>query len=512
MKDVNFGLLKLNLILRRITSLINLPNNQLYMNVKARIFRYRLAEYQLFAVITFLLVLPLCSFSQDGKELFERNCTVCHQLGKGKLVGPDLQGVTERREKQWLFNFIHNSQEVIKSGDPIAVKLYEEYNKSLMPPFTQLSDAEINSIIDYISNWQPEKVEIVAVDVNKKTGFTHDEYLRGERLFYGLIPLEAGGSYNCTNCHNTISSDTLNWNPSAMDLARSFMDPKGMNIYQSMGQPVSAKMEEAHKGIKMNETEVQYIAAFLSHFSTVEMPEHKILPVKLLLFLAFAFLMTLALIDLLFTKRVKYRIIHALILVVGLSVHSYLAVIEAQNLSRTEGYAPDQPIKFSHKIHVGQNKTDCRYCHHTVDYSKSANIPSNNVCLNCHNVVRTGTNSGNFEINKIHRAVASGTPVQWIRVHSLPDYTFFSHAQHANVGKLECQTCHGKVEEMDILRQVSDLSMGWCVNCHRDTEVNFYGNSYYSIYKGLNKNGPNGKREPVHVDDIGGIDCMKCHY
>lgn len=464
------------------------------------------------ALIFLATLFPLSTYSQDGKDLFQKNCSVCHLIGDGKLVGPDLMGVTQRRDRDWLIKFIANSQEVIQSGDPIAVQLYEEYKKSIMPPFTQLSNEEITSIIDYLDKWEPAKTEVLTVDVNKKTGFKHDEVLRGERLFYGLIPLEAGGSFNCTDCHNTVTSDTLNWNPSAVDLARAFVDPEGMNIYQSMNQPVSLKMEEAHKGIKMNEQEIYFITAYLSHLSDKELTNHKIFPIKLMLFIAFAILMTLAIIDLLFTRRIKYRIVHGLILILGITVHSWLAYEEAVNLSRTQDYAPDQPIKFSHKIHAGENKTDCRYCHHTAEFSKSAYIPSNNVCLNCHNVVRSGRNSGNFEINKIYRAVASGKPIQWVKVHNLPDYTYFSHAQHVNAGKVACQTCHGKVEEMHILKQENDLSMGWCVNCHRNTEVNFKGNKYYTTFKDFNIDDETGKVIPVHVDDVGGIDCMKCHY
>lgn len=463
--------------------------------------------------ISFLFfVIPLFLKAQDGKDLFQKNCSVCHLIGQGKLVGPDLMGVTQRREKAWIEKFIRNSQEVIKSGDPVAVKLFQEHNKAIMPPFTQFSAEEIASIIEYLDKWEPAKKEATTVDINKKTDFKHDEVLRGERMFYGLIPLEAGGSFNCSNCHNTIVSDTLNWNPSAVDLAKSFMDPKGMNIYESMAQPVSPRMEEAHKGIKMSDQEIYFISAYLSELSHQDLKDYKIFPIKLMIFILFAVLMTLALIDLLFTRRIKFTIIHYLILIIGLSVHSYLAYGEAVNLSRTKDYAPDQPIKFSHKVHAGDNKTDCRYCHHTADYSKSANIPSNNICLNCHNVVRTGRNSGKFEINKIHRAVASGTPISWVRVHNLPDYAFFSHAQHANVGKIACQTCHGKVEEMHILKQQNDLSMGWCVNCHRNTEVNFTGNKYYTTFKDFNKSDKTGKTIPVHVDDVGGIDCMKCHY
>jgi hypothetical protein len=132
--------------------------------------------------------------------------------------------------------------------------------------------------------------------------------------------------------------------------------------------------------------------------------------------------------------------------------------------------------------------------------------------MNCHNVVKTGTNSGNFEINKIARALKSGRPIEWVRVHNLPDHAHFNHSQHFVVGQVECQTCHGEVEKMHILKQESNLSMGWCVNCHRDTKVNFEGNKYYTTFKPKNNFKNGDTEEEVNVDDVGGIDCMKCHY
>lgn len=466
----------------------------------------------IFIIISAMFFIPFMGYSQDGEDLFEKHCRLCHNIGEGRLVGPDLIGVAERRERQWLLQFIENSQQMIKAGDPIAVQLYEEFNKSIMPSFTQLSGGEINSIIDYVANWKPAEEAVFSVDVDKRTGFGHDEALRGERLFYGLIPLESTGvGINCAGCHNTVTSDTLNWNPSALDLAYAFMDRSSINIYKSLTQPTSALMEEVHS-YKMSEQEIFYVSAFLSELSHKQLKEHKIFPVKLLLFILFAVLMTLAIIDIFFTKIIKYKIVHGLILLIGISVHVWLAYHEATNLSRTQGYAPDQPIKFSHAIHAGENKTDCRYCHHTADYSKSAYIPSANVCMNCHNVVKTGKNSGNFEINKITRSINSGVPVKWIKIHSIPDYTFFSHAQHVNVGRLACQTCHGDVENMHIVEQVNDLSMGWCINCHRDTQIQFEANNYYSIFRGMDRVDNSGNPIPVHVDDVGGIDCMKCHY
>ena len=103
-------------------------------------------------------------------------------------------------------------------------------------------------------------------------------------------------------------------------------------------------------------------------------------------------------------------------------------------------------------------------------------------------------------------------PIEWKRIHNLPDHVYFNHAQHVSVGKLECQQCHGEVEAMDVLAQHSPLSMGWCINCHRETEVQFKGNEYYASYAKYHEQLASGDKEKVTVEDIGGLECQKCHY
>ena len=174
------------------------------------------------------------------------------------------------------------------------------------------------------------------------------------------------------------------------------------------------------------------------------------------------------------------------------------------------GYAPKQPIAFSHKIHAGQYEIDCKYCHVGVMKGKSATIPSVNICMNCHNQIKTGTTTGDGEIAKIVRAFNENKPIEWVRIHNLPDLAYFNHAQHVNVGGIECQTCHGPVEEMDVVRQHSLLTMGWCIDCHRKTDVNQQGNAYYDKLVELHK--AKGNKNPMKVEDIGGLECSKCHY
>ncbi|MCG8475899.1 MAG: c-type cytochrome [Cytophagales bacterium] len=170
-----------------------------------------------------------------------------------------------------------------------------------------------------------------------------------------------------------------------------------------------------------------------------------------------------------------------------------------------QGYAPTQPIAFSHEVHAGQYEIDCNYCHTGVTKSKNANIPSANICMNCHSTIKTDSE----EVQKIFAAVENNQPIEWVRVHNLPDLAYFNHAQHVKVGGVECQTCHGEIQEMAVVKQHADLTMGWCVSCHRETKVNAEGNPYYDkLVEAHNKR----SKEPLTVEDIGGLECSKCHY
>lgn len=346
---------------------------------------------------------------------------------------------------------------------------------------------------------------------NEENGYSKKDLRLGQRLFLGLKPFESG-TFDCSSCHYTAVPEEINWNPSAYDLAIAWLEEGGTDIYNVMNNPGSARLMADHKGMTITREEERLLQVYFTHLAEDGLKGLKPYPIRTFTFWIAGILMALALIDLLFTRKLKYRIVHIVILVTGLGIHGSFARQEAIRIGRTLGYAPDQPIKFSHKIHAGDNEIDCRYCHFTADFSISGGIPSNNVCLNCHNVVRTGTLSGSFEINKIHRAEKTGKPVRWIRIHKLPDHSFFSHAQHVNVAGLECQQCHGPVEEMHIVKQVEDLSMGWCINCHRETKVPFLENEYYKSFWELHEQVKSGSVDSVTASRVGGLKCMKCHY
>lgn len=206
-----------------------------------------------------------------------------------------------------------------------------------------------------------------------------------------------------------------------------------------------------------------------------------------------------------------------LLIVIG----GYKTVNNAIDLGRQKGYAPEQPINFSHKIHAGIQGIDCQYCHDGARRSKHAVIPAVNTCMNCHKAVQGETETAQAEIGKIYTAAGwdpatqtytgEGKPVEWIRIHNLPDHVYFNHAQHVVAGGVECQTCHGPVQEMAKVEQFSPLSMGWCVNCHRQTEVKF-NNDYYKTWDKYHADLESGDMEKVTVGDVGGLECQKCHY
>lgn len=367
-------------------------------------------------------VLP-STFAQDpdGAQLFVV-CSACHTIGQGKRVGPDLLGANDRHTQEWLIRFIRNSQEMIQSGDPVAVQLFEEYNKIPMPP-NDMTDEEIIVLLDYIRNYDPNAAPAAAP--------------------VSAAPVTADGT--------EIVDD---WFTEGDHMIRDY-------------------------------------------FTT------------LMVSLA---LMLVALVDLFFTKIIKARFVHIVILLISLAVIAEITVVEAMNLGRQPGYEPDQPILFSHKVHAGINRIDCKYCHTTVTESKHAGIPSVQLCMNCHNVVRQGRHSGTTEIDKIYQAMETGKPIEWIRVHNLPDHAYFNHAQHVGVGKLDCTDCHGDVQNMHRIKQVQTLSMGWCIDCHRQKEVQFVDNDFYKEYNKMHEELKNGQRTRVTVDDIGGTECAKCHY
>jgi cytochrome c553 len=334
----------------------------------------------------------------------------------------------------------------------------------------------------------------------------------GKRLFNGLIRQPGQEMVNCASCHNVFPTDTFNWNPSAMAIAIS-TEYMGFDAFKEiLMSPASKKLMESHQNINLSDEQIKQVRLYLQELRHEGDIEPKPMINQLLGFILCVLLLLFSITDLIVLKKVKPKLIHGILILGSLGFITSVLVEEAIALGRQHNYEPNQPIKFSHKVHAGDNQIDCLYCHHTAEDSKSAGIPSMSLCLNCHTIVKEGTHSGKFEIRKIDESMDNGKPVEWIRVHNLPDHVYFNHAQHVAVGKLDCQECHGPVEEMDRVYQYSDLSMGWCLDCHRTHKVQFLENDYYNVYEKFHEDIRSGKIDSVIVSDVGGQDCMKCHY
>ena len=388
----------------------------------------------------------------QGESLFNNNCTVCHAINQ-QVVGPALKNVHERQDLPWLINFIRNSQKVIQSGDDYAVNLYNEYNKTVMPSFAY-SDEEITSIVAYI------KAESSGAAAPAATAD-------------GAAPAE-GQEAGATGGGGGIPSGYL------------LAILVGLVVILGLILLVLVLI-------------ITVLTKFLNQKTDLDEADREIIDQKT---------------DV--KKIVQSRPFIGIMLFIFMALVVKLVLDGLYSVGVQQGYQPKQPIAFSHALHAGQYEIQCQYCHTGVMKAKSANIPSANICMNCHQQIKTESP----EIQKIYAAIDfdkdsqtygnNKKPIEWIRIHNLPDLAYFNHAQHVNVGGLECQTCHGPIQEMPVVYQYSKLTMGWCINCHRETEVNAKDNAYYDKLLELHDESASG--EPMKVEDIGGLECSKCHY
>ena len=396
-----------------------------------------------------------------GKTLYNANCAACHKLD-GPMTGPALRHIEQKLadeqglDRAWLTKWIHNSSGLIKSGDAYANKIYNEYNQMPMTPFPQLSDDDISDILAYTAQ---DKAAPPAVAAGGATdaggsqssggGVSNELILGALAVLFGLLAMAL-----------ILVRRTLN----------RFAEAKGVQIEEGKGIPI-------WRAFIQN----QFLVLVTSIF---------------------------------------------LLLASGYFVYGYFMQIGVD-----QGYEPVQPIHYSHRIHAGDNAIDCKYCHSSARVSKTSGIPSLNVCMNCHKSIgevseetlAEGKEYGvdyNAEIEKLYAATGwspdeqkytgEPQPVKWIRIHNLPDFAYFNHSQHVTVGGIECQTCHGPVETMEIMSQHAPLTMGWCIDCHRTTDVKVENNEYYTkIHDQLSKK---YGVEKLTVAQMGGLECGKCHY
>ena len=394
--------------------------------------------------------------AQDGKTLFISKCQSCHQIDR-KGTGPALAGLEQRHkwaDHNELLKWINNPSAYM-SGDSYTQQLKAEYG-SVMQAFPDLTLKDVEAIVGYINT-----AAAGAAKPKEQSPAEDTKAANQNAIIYGIISL-------------------------ILAIIALILMQVNSNL---------KKMSDDAEGIYRPE------------------------PVPF------------------YRNKVYIAMASILFFIVG----GYYVTKGAIGLGRQKNYQPVQPIFYSHKVHAGVNQISCLYCHGAAWDSKHAAIPSVNVCMNCHKTITTYEKGpklydgngdevdGTAEIAKLHKYAgfdpnnpnkwdpSKARPIEWIKIHNLPDHVYFNHSQHIRAGNVQCQTCHGNIHQMDEVKQETDLSMGWCVNCHRETKVNFNydstkGNKFYSIYEKFHNDFKSGRMDSVTVKDIGGLECQKCHY
>lgn len=414
------------------------------------------------SVTALVIALFVCNFTTiaapDGKALFMSNCASCHNPLKD-ATGPALKGVDKRvPNAEWLHNWVHNSSKLVASGDKYANDIFGKWGKTQMTAFPQLSNEDIDAIVAYVNTVEPAGPKGGGTETNAAAG----EQAKGSSWLYSLITVIL------------IALAAILW--------------------------------RVNSGLRRVANDKE------------NLPNTKEIPVW------------------------RNKVVIAITTILLFIGAGYWLVNGAVEMGRQQNYMPEQPIFYSHKVHAGINQINCLYCHAGAEKSRQAMVPSPNMCMNCHKQISEYTGEaehplitaegkkvdGTAEIQKLYKYAgwdpktkqylrdANGniktTPIQWVKIHNLADHVYFNHSQHVAVGKVQCQRCHGPVHDMDEVYQFSPLSMGWCINCHRQTEVQFANNNYYSIFEKYHEELKSGKRTSVTVEDIGGTECQRCHY
>lgn len=405
-------------------------------------------------------ILGLSAYAQGdaakGKTIFEAKCTACHKVDQ-RLIGPALGPQLDKEtDEKFLVKWIQNNTALIAAKDPKALAIYNEYNQSNMTVFPDLTDADVTNILTYVrTEWKTMQEDAKKAPAG---GAVETDKGPSNIMIFGLIGVILVAFIVIMVLNKVVKT-----------LERLIANKPDLLVEPA---PVEEVQVDKYAGIK-----------------------------KL-------------------AKNKKFVFFVLLCVSIAGGGWTWMTM---WNTDVHQGYQPVQPIKFPHDLHAGAMKINCQYCHTGAYKSKNASIPSLNVCMNCHKVITglKGSNAPSAEIHKIYDALGYDPqtqkydstkmrPVQWVRIHNLPDFAYFNHSQHVKVQGLKCQTCHGPVETMKEVYQYSPLTMKWCIQCHKRTEVNTKGNAYYEKMEAVHEMIRKG--EKVTEAMMGGIECGKCHY
>ena len=417
--------------------------------------------------------------AEKGKKIFSGYCASCHFPHKD-MTGPALKGARERwienSSEEKLYEWVKNSTAVIDGGDAYANELFSKWGSVMTAQ--ALSNEQIDDVLAYVEAY--------------------------------TIPVDAGDDDG--------------------DIASKTDENESNSLYWWLLAGLLIVIIGVVGGVKGN------LAALNRKEEGVAEPEAPSIGQSAK---SWAW------------KNRGWFGVTVFIVVIGLLASG---MVKWLDLGVYEDYKPAQPIAYSHQLHAGKLGIDCKYCHNAVTKSKHATIPSVNVCMNCHKTVTDGSETGTAEIAKIHAAAGydavtqtytgETARIEWVKVHNLPDHVYFNHSQHVVAGGIDCKQCHGNMKQETVARVMTTedlnnvgvtdkdydenavkftkptLTMGWCIECHRESNIdlaNAPDGSYYNvIHERLLKDKKTYQKyledDKVSVAELGGLECAKCHY
>jgi cytochrome c2 len=452
-------------------------------------------------------LLTMSAFGQDvnigeGKTLFRNKCATCHNKNMvDNATGPALAGVEERwadYPREDLYLWIRNSQSMIDAGHPRAVEVWNEWKPTQMNNFLELTDQDIENILAYIVD-VVENPPVAITAVTDSGSGSQEGGLSNNLLFavlFFILALLAIVLYRIITNLNYLSKVQAGDQTAERRTLVDLLTSKGVIGFALFALIVIGGYTTVNNAINLGRQQGYQPDQPIKFSHATHAGLHKV--------------------DCQYCHDGARRSKHSVIPAANTCMNCHSAIKKGSKY----GTAELTKIYAS----IGWDPTTNQYIENYDEMSKSEIEEVFKAWITDNYVADGGSldSKGEYEINEqwddIVESLTNETkkkiqgPIEWVRIHNLPDHVYFNHAQHVSVGKVECQTCHGKIEEMEVVAQHSPLSMGWCINCHRQTEVQFADNEYYKTYETYHEEMAAGTRDKVTVEEIGGLECQKCHY
>jgi len=457
--------------------------------------------YLLFAALPSTMAADI----EAGKTLFRNQCATCHNRDmKSNLTGPALGGVEERwaaYPQEDLYTWIRNSQAMISAGHPRAVELWNQWKPTVMSNFLNLTDDEIANLLAYINctydgSCAPKPLVTAAPGAGGATEQGPKDYtllfiiLAGVLAFLAIVLSRILSNLNYMVAVSEGKTDVQKKTLVQILTGKVFVTFLIFTLvvlggYTTVNNAIILGRQQGYEP----QQPIKFSHATHSGLHKIECQYcHD------------------------GARRSKQSVIPAANTCMNchkaIKIGSKYGTGEITKIFASIGYDPNTDTYIEGYEDYTEDQIKRVYMNWIADsyIKETGTLDEKGEQLMEEQWEGIKTSLTNETKTKIQG------PIEWVRIHNLPDHAYFNHAQHVTVGNVECQTCHGAVEKMEVVAQYSPLSMGWCVNCHRQTEVQFASNDYYRAYEKLHKELASGKKDKVTVEDIGGLECQKCHY